>query len=68
MDESEEDAEKDSVQQISDCESESYDEKPQDFTHKPANVSQLRFLKFISVVLKLCNLYNQQQHQNYDLQ
>lgn len=41
LDEAEEDAEKDSGQQISDCESESSGEKPQESSPKPANVSEL---------------------------
>lgn len=41
LDESEEDAEKDSGQQISDCESESLDEKQEDLPVKPTTVSEL---------------------------
>lgn len=39
--ESEEDVEKDSGQQISDCESESFDEKQEDLPLQPTNVSEL---------------------------
>lgn len=41
LDESEEDVEKDSGQQISDCDSESFDEKPEALPLKPTNVSDL---------------------------
>lgn len=42
LDQSEEDVEKDSGQQISDCESESFDEKPKDLNPlKPTNVSEI---------------------------
>lgn len=41
LDESEEDVEKDSGQQISDCESESFDEKTEDLPLKPTHVSQI---------------------------
>lgn len=41
LDESEEDVEKDSGQQISDCDSESFDEKPEALPRKPTNVSDL---------------------------
>lgn len=51
LDEAEDGAERDSGQQISDCESDPYNEKPQDITHKPTNVSQL---------------FNQQQSPNSD--
>ncbi|AWP03961.1 putative DNA repair-scaffolding protein isoform 4 [Scophthalmus maximus] len=41
LDESEEDVEKDSGQQISDCESNSTEEQPTDFLPKPTNVTEL---------------------------
>ena len=39
LDESEEDVDEDSGQQISDCESEFFDEKPEDLPPKSTNVS-----------------------------
>ncbi|XP_026230070.1 DNA repair-scaffolding protein isoform X2 [Anabas testudineus] len=48
LDESEEDGERDSGQQISDCESESDEEKPQDFTGKPTNVTELEISGYVS--------------------
>lgn len=41
LDESDEDVEKDSGQQISDCDSESFNEKPEDLPLKHTNVSEL---------------------------
>ncbi|XP_062284908.1 DNA repair-scaffolding protein [Scomber scombrus] len=48
LDESEEDAEKDSGQQISDCESESLDEKPEDLPIKPTTVTELEISGYVS--------------------
>lgn len=45
LDESEEDAEKDSEQQISDCESNSAEEGPKDLRVESANVSEKVFIK-----------------------
>lgn len=44
LDQSEEDVEKDSGQQISDCESESCDEKPEELPLKPTHVSELHLI------------------------
>lgn len=44
VNQSEEDVEKDSGQQISDCESESFDEKQEDLPPTPKNVSELYLL------------------------
>ncbi|XP_070700608.1 DNA repair-scaffolding protein [Pempheris klunzingeri] len=46
--ESGEDAEKDSGQQISDCESESFDEKPEDLPLKRTNMSELEISGYVS--------------------
>ncbi|XP_028987491.1 DNA repair-scaffolding protein isoform X2 [Betta splendens] len=46
--ESEEDAEQASEEQISDCESESSDEKPKFSTHKPTNVRELEVSGYVS--------------------
>uniref|UniRef100_A0A3Q1FZ50 Scaffold protein involved in DNA repair n=1 Tax=Acanthochromis polyacanthus TaxID=80966 RepID=A0A3Q1FZ50_9TELE len=48
LDESEEDAEKDSGQQISDCESESCDEKQKDLPLQSANVKELEISGYVS--------------------
>ncbi|XP_035527033.1 DNA repair-scaffolding protein isoform X1 [Morone saxatilis] len=48
LDESEEDAEKDSGQQISDCESESFDDKPEDLPFKPTNMTELEISGYVS--------------------
>ncbi|XP_040911351.1 DNA repair-scaffolding protein isoform X2 [Toxotes jaculatrix] len=48
LDESEEDVEKDSGQQISDCESESFHEKPKDSLLKPTNVTELEISGYVS--------------------
>ncbi|XP_039672156.1 DNA repair-scaffolding protein [Perca fluviatilis] len=42
------DAEKDSGQQISDCESESFDEKPEDLPLKPTNMTELEISGYVS--------------------
>ncbi|XP_031149936.1 DNA repair-scaffolding protein isoform X1 [Sander lucioperca] len=44
----ESDAEKDSGQQISDCESESFDEKPEDLPLKPTNMTELEISGYVS--------------------
>uniref|UniRef100_A0A4W6CCI0 Scaffold protein involved in DNA repair n=1 Tax=Lates calcarifer TaxID=8187 RepID=A0A4W6CCI0_LATCA len=49
LDQSEEDVEKDSGQQISDCESESFDEKPKDLNPlKPTNATELEISGYVS--------------------
>ncbi|XP_040000343.1 DNA repair-scaffolding protein isoform X2 [Xiphias gladius] len=48
LDESEEDVEKDSGQQISDCESESFSEKQKDLLLKPTNVTELELSGYVS--------------------
>lgn len=48
LEESEEDVEKDSGQQISDCESESFDEKPEDLPVKPTTVTELEISGYVS--------------------
>ncbi|XP_071348468.1 DNA repair-scaffolding protein isoform X2 [Trachinotus anak] len=48
LDDSEEDAEKDSGQQISDCESESSGEKPKDVLLKPTHVPELEISGYVS--------------------
>lgn len=65
QDDSEEDVEKDSGQQISDCDSESLDEKP-DALLKPTNVSELHL--FILFLLGNPWSENQYQHWNRDAQ
>ncbi|XP_070774665.1 DNA repair-scaffolding protein [Enoplosus armatus] len=48
LDESEEDVEKDSGQQISDCESESFDEKTEDLPLKPTKMTELEISGYMS--------------------
>ncbi|XP_037643021.1 DNA repair-scaffolding protein isoform X1 [Sebastes umbrosus] len=48
LDESEEDVEKDSGQQISDCESESFDDKPEDLPFRPTNMTELEISGYVS--------------------
>ncbi|XP_054482904.1 DNA repair-scaffolding protein [Anoplopoma fimbria] len=48
LDESEEDVEKDSGQQISDCESESFDEKPEVLPPQPTNMTELEISGYVS--------------------
>ncbi|XP_044076432.1 DNA repair-scaffolding protein isoform X3 [Siniperca chuatsi] len=48
LDESEEDVEKDSGQQISDCESESFDGKPEDLPLKPSKMTELEISGYVS--------------------
>ena len=45
LDESEDNVEKDSGQQISDCESESLEQQPPDLLPEPTNVSELHLLR-----------------------
>lgn len=60
LEESEEDVEKDSGQQISDCESESFDEKPEDLPVKPTTVSEFS-LHWYFLLFPGNPHYNQQQ-------
>ncbi|KAM9349907.1 DNA repair-scaffolding protein [Symphorus nematophorus] len=55
LDESEEDVEKDSGQQISDCESESVDEKTEDSPPKPTNMTELEISGYVSDGENICN-------------
>ncbi|XP_035026018.1 DNA repair-scaffolding protein isoform X1 [Hippoglossus stenolepis] len=48
LDESKEDVEKDSGQQISDCESESLEQQPPDLLPKPTNVTELEISGYVS--------------------
>ncbi|XP_026168819.1 DNA repair-scaffolding protein [Mastacembelus armatus] len=48
LDEPEEDIEEDSGQQISECESESFDEKPKDLTLTPTTVTELEISGYVS--------------------
>lgn len=64
LDDSDEDVEKDSGQQISDCDSESIDENPEALLLKPTNVSELHlFIPFL-----LGNPWSKNQHWNSDAQ
>ncbi|XP_033993667.1 DNA repair-scaffolding protein [Trematomus bernacchii] len=48
LEESEEEVEKDSGQQISDCESESFEEKPEDLLLNPSNTAELEISGYVS--------------------
>ncbi|KAI4810334.1 hypothetical protein KUCAC02_019173, partial [Chaenocephalus aceratus] len=48
LEESEEEVEKDSGQQISDCESESFEEKPEDLPLNPSNTAELEISGYVS--------------------
>lgn len=60
LDGSVEDVEKDSGQQISDCDSESLDEKPEALLPKPTNVSELH----VFILFPLGNPWSKNQYQH----